>query len=114
MIRDYWEPFCRLAPETEPDGLGGVKCVWREGETFLGGVVDAAGQAVWAGEVRAVRTRATLTHERNVDLRTRQKVKRLSDGAIFTALGESVDAKTPPGAGINFAQTPVERLVTAP
>lgn len=113
MIGDFFERFQLLERSARPDGLGGTVESWRDGPDFLGGVAARPGSEARVGGHQALRVASVLVHEPGVCLRQDQRVRRVSDGAVFRVCGDSEDMKTPGRAEVGFAQVGVEAVVYA-
>lgn len=114
MLRDFLEAFTRLRRHAEPDGLGGTFSTYTEGERFEGGVASRDGALTEPGTLQTLVTTQVLVHEPGLDLMPGDRIRRVRDGAEFRVLGHSEDMHTPACACLQYAQTPVERLVNAP
>jgi len=114
MLQDYFEDFILLERSQADDGLGGFSSGWTEGVTFRGGVTQVVGREVDPTGLLALKTMPMLLHEWDVTLVLDDRVRRLSDGAVFRVTGQSGDMRTPAISGMAYCQVPVERVVTAP
>ena len=113
MLTDFLEPFLRMRRALIPDGMGGSAQRWEDGDPFLGGVTFVPGGEVEVAGLTALRVVPVLVHEPGVTLWQDERVRRLSDGAVFRVAGCSDDMRTPGRAGVGFAQVRVEEVVCA-
>lgn len=114
MLTDFFEPFTLLQRSQSPDGQGGTSEAWRDFASFSGAITHVPGNEVNIAGLQALRTVPVLVHEFDLTLRQGDRVQRNADGATFRVAGCSNDMRTPPPATLQYAQVPVERLVTAP
>ena len=79
---------------------------------FRGALTHTCGEAIPAGGRAVLGERTMLLHELDVTLTLGDDVRRERDGALFRVMSHSGLMRTPAFSGLQFAQVPVERLVT--
>ena len=97
-----------------PDGSGGSKTEWTEGEPLRAAItLDTSTEARIAEAAGTVKM-YTVTVSRSVHLKYHAVIKRLSDGETFRITSDSVDKKTPVCTALDMAQATAEawRLTT--
>lgn len=101
-------PCVRLIAKSEPDGEGGRKTVWEEGELFTAAIVLVSA----ASERRAEKDNAVSEYTVAVDPALsfvfHDVFRRKTDGKIFRAITDSDDKVTPICASFRFAQFKAE------
>lgn len=112
MLNDYFEPFALLACTTTGDNAGGHLESWHTSLDFRGALTHEAGEEVSMGGRLTLRCTPQLLHEFDVTLSPGDRVQRLRDGTLWRVTGQSGDMRSPAFSGLQFAQVPVERLVT--
>lgn len=112
MLTDYFETFTLLDPHPDGDALGGYARRWKAVMSFQGALTQVAAQETPVAEHLTLKATPMLLHEFDVTLAPDDHVRRESTGAIYRVTGQSDDMRTPAHAGLQFAQVPVERLVS--
>ena len=112
MIEKWFEDFMLLERQSSSDDLGGELVFFAPLTVFRGVLTYTAGEAMTAVGQFALSEHPVLLHEFDVTLAPDDHVRRESTGAIYRVTGQSDDMRTPAHAGLQFAQVPVERLVS--
>ena len=94
-----------------PDGAGGFRVTWAEGETFLACVTFDTSIQARAAEKQGVTSLYTVTTDKNVVLEYHDVLRRLTDGKIFRITSDGDDKATPPSATLNMRQVTAEEWV---
>lgn len=100
--------------KSEPDGSGGNKTTWTEGEPLRAAIIrDTSTEARIAEAARTVEM-YTVTVSRSVHLKYHAVIKRLSDGKTFRITSDNTDMKAPVCTALDIAQSTAEawRLTT--
>ena len=100
-------PCILLEPTSQPDGCGGYRTVWREGESFDGAVTLEKTLEQDPGDQASGRELYTVTAFRGAGLGYHQVFRRVSDGAVFRVVG--LLGRTPLGAGLELEQVTAEK-----
>jgi hypothetical protein len=107
-------PCVFVEKKQEPDGSGGYRTTWEDGEPFTAAIIrdnsTEARIAESAGTVEAY----TVTVSRSVHLKYHAVIKRLSDGKTFRITSDNAEKKTPVCTALDIAQSTAEawRLTT--
>lgn len=107
-------PCVFVEQKQTPDGSGGYRTTWEDGEPFKAAIIrdnsTEARIAESAGTVEAY----TVTVSRSVHLAYHVVIKRLSDGKTFRITSDNAEKKTPICTALDIAQSTAEawRLTT--
>lgn len=107
-------PCAFMVSKRTPDGSGGYRTTWTEGETFNAAIIrDSSSEAKIADATGTVRL-YTVTVARSVHLEYHSVIKRLSDGQIFRITSDNAEMKTPVCTALDISQSTAEawRLTT--
>jgi hypothetical protein len=101
-------PCVFVEKKQEPDGSGGYRTTWEDGEPFKAAIIrdnsTEARIAESAGTVEAY----TVTVSRSVHLKYHAIIKRLSDGKTFRITSDNAEKKTPVCTALDIAQSTAE------
>ena len=114
LIDCMMESCVFMVKKTEPDGSGGTKTTWVEGEPLRAAItMDNSTEAQIAEAAGTVKT-YTVSVSRSVSLKYHDVIKRLSDGKTFRITSDNADKKTPLCTALDIAQSSAEawRLTT--
>ena len=114
LIDCMMESCVFMVQKKTPDGSGGSKTVWTEGEPLRAAItLDTSTEAQIAEAAGTVKV-YTVTVSRSVCLKYHAVIKRLSDGETFRITSDSADKKTPVCTALDMAQATAEawRLTT--
>ena len=114
LIDCMMEECVFMVKKTEPDGSGGTKPDWTEGEPLRAAItMDTSTEAQIAEAAGTVNT-YTVSVSRSVNLKYHDVIKRLSDGKTFRITSDNADKKTPVCTALDIAQSTAEawRLTT--
>ena len=92
-----------------PDGLGGFKTQWTQGEGFHAAVIKNSSLAVSVAEKQGITEVYAVTTKESVGLEYHEVFKRLEDGATFRVTTNSQDSRPPSVATFDFEQVKAER-----
>ena len=92
-----------------PDGLGGFKTIWTQGEGFRAAVIKNDSLAASVAEKQGITEIYTVTTNAGVGLEYHEVFKRLEDGATFRVTTHSEDSRPPFIATFDFEQVKAER-----
>ena len=107
-------PCVVMVPERTPDGSGGYRTKWTEGERINAAIIrDTSTEARIADAAGTVEL-YTVTVSRSVHLAYHTVIKRLSDGKTFRITSDNAEMKTPVCTALDIAQSSAEawRLTT--
>lgn len=90
-----------------PDGEGGKKTSWEDGEPFRAVVVKTSGIPTRVAEHTDESVAYTVTAER--ELQFHEAFRRVSDNAAFRVTSGTEDSAPPQGAEFGFQQATAER-----
>ena len=115
MLIDCMKVPCALMEKKqEPDGSGGYKTVWKDGEQLMAAIVRDTAAETRIAEAAGTVEMYTVTVSRSVHLKYHDVIKRLSDGKTFRITSDNVESKTPVCTALDIAQSSAEawRLTT--
>lgn len=108
LIDDFNAAVAFMEKTHIPDGEGGFKVTWAEGERFLAAVTFDTSIQARAAEKQGVTSLYTVTTARNVVLEYHDVLKRIDDGKIFRVTSDGDDKFTPKSAGLDMRQVTAE------
>lgn len=108
LIDDFKAPCTRLVPKKTPDGEGGFKTVWENGEEFEAAIVFDSSLAARKAEKDGVTSLYTVTVNKSLIFSYHDVFRRETDGKIFRVTSDGDDKHTPPRASFQFAQFTAE------
>lgn len=102
LYQVFYEPCVRLAHTSEPDGEGGWRSRWEDGDQFMAAVVlDTSADGPVADSERLSRA-YRVTAPTGTGLRFHEAFRRLSDGQAFLVTSAPEDMRTPEVASFGF------------
>lgn len=108
LLFAFTEDFIRLEPTSQPDGSGGYKTAWADGDTIRAAVtLDTSAEARIAEAAGAV-CRYTVTTPRAVHLKFHDVIKRARDGKVFRMTSDNGGKRTPAVTALDMAQCSAE------
>lgn len=108
LIDCMMESYVRMIPKRTPDGSGGYRTEWTEGERIKAAIVqDTSTEARIADAAGTVKL-YTVTVSRSVHLEYHAVIKRLSDGKVFRITSDNAEKKTPLCTALDIAQSTAE------
>lgn len=102
--------FAELSETKEPDGEGGWNVTVAETREFDAALATTSKGEHEQGGAPASSAAFTLTAEIGDCPKFGHKFKRVSDGAVFKATSNPIDARTPAVATFSFEQVTCERV----
>ena len=114
LIDSMMVPCVFMEKKQTPDGSGGKRSTWEDGEQFKAAIIrDTSTEARIAEAAGTVET-YTITVSRSVHLEYHAVIKRLSDGKTFRITSDNAEKKTPDCTSLDIAQSSAEawRLTT--
>ena len=108
MIPSRTEDFVRLTRTETPDGLGGQRVAWTDGETVRLAAVPRRPALRTDGGIPAPRRGVLLMGE--APLKAGDRLRRVRDGAVLRVLGDSAHCRAPLWAMHPWGQTEAEVL----
>lgn len=107
-------PCVVIVQERTPDGSGGYKTTWAEGDRFRAAIVRDSSTEARIAEASGTVELYTVTVSRSVHLEYHAVFKRLTDGKTFRITSDNAEKKTPACTALDIAQSNAEawRLTT--
>ncbi len=107
-------PCVVMVAERTPDGSGGYKTTWAEGDRFRAAIVRDSSTEARIAEASGTVELYTVTVSRSVHLEYHAVFKRLTDGKTFRITSDNAEKKTPACTALDIAQSNAEawRLTT--
>ena len=114
LINCMMESCVFMVKEKTPDGSGGYKPDWKEGEPLRAAITLGTSTEARIAEAAGTVDVYTVTVSRSVQLKYHDVIKRLSDGKTFRITSDNADKKTPLCTALDIAQSSAEawRLTT--
>ena len=114
LIDCMMESCVFMVQKRTPDGSGGYKPEWTEGESFRAAITLDTSTEARVAEAAGTVDMYTVTVSRSVRLEYHAVIKRLSDGKTFRITSDNADKKTPLCTALDIAQSSAEawRLTT--
>ncbi len=109
-LMDYFEPYVLLEPITSDDGLGGQSLEYADLKIFSAGLMLNTSREISPVEQIGLKSSYTIILETGLILRQNDRIRRVSDGAVFRITTDSTDVVTPKISRIQFSQAGVERV----
>ena len=110
-LEDFYQTFIRQAWKPGPDGFGGEKWSWMDGETFQAGLIFDNSLKARAAEAQGVTSLYTLMTAPDVALAFQDVVRRASDRTLYRITGRPEDDMPPALAGVQFKRVSAERVM---
>lgn len=108
LMDDFKVTCVRLIPEKEPDGEGGTRTTWTDGEQFEAAIVFNMSQNIKKAEKDGVTSRYTVSVDKSLCFAFHDVFRRVSDGKIFRVTSDGDDKQTPAHATFQIAQFTAE------
>ena len=114
LIDRMMVPCVFMVNEKTPDGSGGSKPNWIEGEPLRAAITLDTSTEARIAEAAGTVDVYTVTVPRSVHLEYHAVIKRLSDGKTFRITSDNADKRTPVCTALDIAQSSAEawRLTT--
>ena len=114
LIDCMMESCVFMVQKRTPDGSGGYKPEWTEGEPFRAAIIRDTSTEARVAEAAGTVDMYTVSVSRSVHLKYHAVIKRLSDGKTFRITSDNADKKTPLCTDLDIAQSTAEawRLTT--
>lgn len=115
MLIDCMKVPCVFMVQKQiPDGSGGQKTTWEDGEPLEAAIVRDTSTEARIAEAAGTVEMYTVTVSRSVHLKYHAVIKRLSDGKTFRITSDNAESKTPVCTALDMAQSAAEawRLTT--
>ena len=114
LIDCMMESCVFMVKKSEPDGSGGGKTVWEDGEPLSAAIIRDTSTEARIAEAAGTVEMYTVTVSRSVHLKYHAVIKRLSDGKTFRITSDNAEKKTPYCTALDIAQATAEawRLTT--
>ena len=114
LIDCMMESCVFMVKKAEPDGSGGSKTVWVDGEPLMAAIIRDTSTEARIAEAAGTVDVYTITVSRSVRLKYHDVIKRLSDGKTFRITSDNADKKSPVCTALDIAQSTAEawRLTT--
>ncbi|MBP3521965.1 MAG: hypothetical protein J6M56_00120 [Clostridia bacterium] len=109
LIEEFMKDCVEMKKTRVPDGLGGFRTQWTQGEGFRAAVNKNSSLAASVAEKQGVTEIYTVTTNAGVGLEYHEVFKRLEDGATFRVTTNSQDSRPPSVATFDFEQVKAER-----
>lgn len=114
LIDSMMESCVFMVQKRIPDGSGGQKTTWTEGEPLRAAIVRDTSTEARIAEAAGTVEMYTVTVSRSVHLKFHAVIKRLSDGKTFRITSDNAEVRTPACTALDIAQSTAEawRLTT--
>ena len=114
LIECMMVPCVFMEKKQAPDGSGGNRTEWKDGEQFNAAIIRDTSTEARIAEAACTVEAYTVTVSRSVHLKYHDVFKRLSDGKTFRITSDNEGKKTPVCAALDIAQSTAEawRLTT--
>lgn len=109
-MEDFFVPMCVMNKVYRPDGLGSVLVVYEDGPSFDGGIVLNSTTEMLIAQQEGRKSIYTLTTSVPLPLEIGDRVKRLSDEALFKITSDGADMQPPTIASVTGTQVTMERV----
>lgn len=108
LLSAFTEDFIRMKESGIPDGSGGRKSEWTDGEAIRAAAVrDTPMEARIAGATGTVSV-YTITTPREAHLKFHDCIKRVRDGKVFRMTSDNGEKQTPAITALDMAQCSAE------
>lgn len=108
LMDDFKAPCVRLVPKQAPDGEGGQKTIWEDGEEFEAAIVFDSSLSAKRAEKEGVTSLYTVTVDKSLAFAYHDVFRRVKDGKVFRVTSDGDDKHTPPLATFQVAQFKAE------
>lgn len=97
-------PCVRMEKKSVPDGSGGYRNKWEEGEQLRAAIIRDTSTEARIAEAAGTVELYTVTTSRSVRLGFHAVIKRLSDGKTFRITSDNAGKQSPVCSGLDIAQ----------
>lgn len=104
LMNDFVVDCTILTKTRTPDGEGGWRTVWQDGETFKAAITHDATLNARVAEASGMTSTYTVTTEKGKPLDFHDVFRRETDGQIFRVTSDGTDRQTPGRATFDVAQ----------
>lgn len=104
LLDDYTVACTRLKAVREPDGEGGMKTAWKDGDDFTAAIAYDSSLAAKKAEREGVTALYTVTVDKDLTFAFHDVFRRNLDGKIFRATTDGGDKQTPARASFQKKQ----------
>ena len=114
LIDSMMVPCVFMEKKQTPDGSGGNRITWEDGEQFKAAIIRDTSTEARIAEAAGTVEMYTVTVSRSVHLKYHDVIKRLSDGKTFRITSDNAEKQTPACTALDIAQSTAEawRLTT--
>ena len=107
-------PCVFMEQKKAPDGSGGNRTTWEDGEQFRAAIIRDTSTEARIADTAGTVEMYTVTVSRSVRLKYHDVIKRLSDGKTFRITSDNAGKQTPVCTALDIAQSTAEawRLTT--
>lgn len=107
-------PCVCMEKKQTPDGSGGNRTTWEDGEQFRAAIIRDTSTEARIADTAGTVEMYTVTVSRSVRLKYHDVIKRLSDGKTFRITSDNAGKQTPVCTALDIAQSTAEawRLTT--
>jgi hypothetical protein len=97
-----------MLPEKAPDGSGGHRTTWAEGERLMAAITRDSSLVSTIADAAGTVNTYTITVNRDVRLPFHAVIKRVSDGKTFRITSDNAEKTSPLFSALNMAQSTAE------
>ena len=108
LIDCMMESCVFMVKKAEPDGSGGSKTEWVDGEPLMAAIIRDTSTEARIAEAAGTVDVYTVTVPRSVHLKYHAVIKRLSDGKTFRITSDNAEKKTPLCTALDISQSSAE------
>ena len=108
LIDCMMESCVFMVKKAEPDGSGGSKTEWVDGEPLMAAIIRDTSTEARIAEAAGTVDVYTVTVPRSVRLKYHAVIKRLSDGKTFRITSDNAEKKTPLCTALDISQSSAE------
>lgn len=108
LMDSFRYPCVMLVHTSKPDGAGGQRKTWGEGETFDPAIVEKTQTEPENGEKKQAKAFYEIYVPRTMQIKYHDVFRRLSDGRVFRVTSNPDDKRTPLCATFSFAVVTAE------
>lgn len=108
LIDSMMVPCVFMEKKQTPDGSGGNRTTWEDGEQFKAALIRDTSTEARIAEAAGTVEMYTVTVSRSVHLEYHAVIKRLSDGKTFRITSDNAENKAPVCTALDIAQSTAE------
>ena len=108
LIDSMMVPCVFMEKKQTPDGSGGNRTTWEDGERFKAALIRDTSTEARIAEAAGTVEMYTVTVSRSVHLEYHAVIKRLSDGKTFRITSDNAENKAPVCTALDIAQSTAE------